>query len=76
VKYMGAVKLLLGRKGVNPYKPDIAGTTPLSHAAESGNGDAVKLQLRQEEVNSDKPDHYSSLNFLHPLPPPFLTDRA
>jgi len=50
------VKLLLGRKDINPDKPGPFGRTPLLSAAENGHEAVVKLLLRREDVNPDTPD--------------------
>ena len=48
----GTVKLLLGRKDVNPDIPDTwDGQTPLSWAAENGHEGVVKLLLGRKDVN-------------------------
>ena len=54
----GALKLLLGREGINPDKPDNGGRTPLSHSAENGHEGVVKMLLGWEEVNPDKLDKF------------------
>ena len=50
----GVVKLLLGRRDVNPNTPDEpCGGTPLSWAAINGHEGIVKLLLGQQDVNPD-----------------------
>ena len=51
----GVVKILLGRKEVNPDKPDNGSRTPLSWAADNGHEGVVKILLGRKEVNPDKP---------------------
>ena len=51
------MSLLLGRKYVNPDRPDNYGQTPLSWAAENGCDGVVKLLLEREDVNPDMPDN-------------------
>jgi len=50
------VKLLLGRKDVNPDSPDRNGRTPISWAAENGHEAVAKLLLERKDVNPDRPD--------------------
>jgi len=53
----GVVKLLLGRKDVNPNIPDTTyGQTPLSWAAENGHEGIAKLLLERKDVNPNTPD--------------------
>jgi len=50
----GIVKLLLGRRDVNPDTPDsMYGRTPLSYAAENGHEGVMKILLEQKDVNPD-----------------------
>jgi len=53
------VKLLLGRKDINPDRPDyyLGGRTPLSWAAGNGHEAVVKLLLGCEDVNPNKSDN-------------------
>ena len=56
----GIVKLLLGRKDVDPDTPDtMYGQTPLSRAAERGHEGIVSLLLGRKDVNPDTPDTIS-----------------
>ena len=50
------VKLLLGRKDVNPDSSTILGRTPLSLVAENGYEGIAKLLLEREDVNPNIPD--------------------
>ena len=52
----GMVKLLLGRKEVNPDSRDGYGRTPLWFAALGGHEGIVKLLLHRKEVNPDSRD--------------------
>ena len=52
------VKLLLGRREVNPDKSNHYGETPLSCAAQGGYEGMAKLLLGRREVNPDKPNIY------------------
>ena len=52
------VKILLGRKEVNPDKADKGGHTPLSDAARNGHEGVVKILLEREEVNPDRQDKW------------------
>jgi len=55
--YLTIVKLLLGRKDVNPNIPETEhGHTPLTRAAEYGNEGIVELLMEREDVNPDIPD--------------------
>jgi len=54
----GIVKLLLGRKDVNPDSSSKYGQTPLSWAAANGHEGIVKLLLGRKEVNPDTPDKW------------------
>ena len=47
------VKILLGLEEVAPDIPDDEGRTPLSHAAENGHEEVVKILLKRKEVNHD-----------------------
>ena len=54
----GIVKLLLGRKDVNPDTPEIKdGRTPLSWAVGNGYEGIVKLLLERKNVNPDSSDN-------------------
>jgi len=50
------VKVLLGRKEVNPDKPDNYGQTPLAPAARHTHEGLVKMLLGREEVNPNELD--------------------
>jgi len=50
------VKILLGRKEVNPERPDGDGQTPLSLGALCGSVEVVKILLGWKEVSPDRPD--------------------
>jgi len=52
------VKLLLGRKDVNPDSPDRNGRTPISWAARNGYDAVVKLLLERKDANPDRLDIY------------------
>lgn len=52
------MKILLGRKEVNPENPDNDGITPPSRAACWAHAGVVKIVLRQEEVYPDEPDKW------------------
>ena len=52
----GIVKLMLGRKDVDPDSSNKYGRTPLSCAAENGNEGVVKLLLGRKDVHPDTPD--------------------
>jgi len=51
------VSVLLGKKCVNPDKPDGHGETPLVWAAKGGHDGVVELLLEREEVSPDRPDN-------------------
>ena len=51
------VRILLGQEGINPDKPNYAGQTPLSIAAQGGFEGVVQILLEQEEVNPNQADH-------------------
>ena len=53
------VKLLLGREGIKPEKPDILNRTPLFQAAYYGHAGVVKMILGREEVNPDRPGQHA-----------------
>jgi len=55
-KTLQVMSLLLGRKYIDPDRPDYRGQTPLSWAAENGCNAAVKLLLEREDVSPDRPD--------------------
>jgi ankyrin repeat protein len=50
------VKLLLAADDVDPDSKNAAGRTPLSEAAERGNGEVVKLLLADDHVDSVSQD--------------------
>ena len=53
----GAMRRLPGRGGVSPDISDKCfGQTTLLRTAKNGNEEVVKLQLKQEDVNPDKPE--------------------
>ena len=58
-----AVEFLLGRREVNPDKPDNGGRTSFSYAAGAGHEGVVEILLEREEVNPDKPDNYGQTPF-------------
>ena len=61
----GIVKLLLGRKDVNPNTPDTEyGQTPLFWAAMNGHEGIVKLLLERGDLNPDTPDTVQGLTPL------------
>ena len=51
------VKILLGRRGVNPGKPDNDGQTPLKCATLGGHEGVVKILPWREKINPDKLDN-------------------
>ena len=51
----GVVKLLLGRKDVNPDSSDNSGRTPLWYAAGNGREGVVMMLLERKDVNPDSP---------------------
>ena len=51
------VSVLLGKKCVNPDKPDGHSETPLVWAAKGGHHRVVELLLGREEVSPDRPDN-------------------
>jgi len=52
------MRLLVGRKYVNPSKPDDSGRTPLWWAAGDGNDGVVRFLLEQGDVTLNRPDNY------------------
>ena len=52
------MRVLFGRKYVNPNRPDFDGRTPLSWAATGGHDGVVKLLLGREDVSPDRPGDY------------------
>ena len=61
----GIVKLLLGRKDVNPNTPDTEyGQTPLFWAAMNGHEGIVRLLLERGDLNPDTPDTVQGLTPL------------
>jgi len=59
------VKILLGRKELNPDKSNHSGTL-LSVVAQNGHKGVVKIPLIREEVNPNRPDNGGRT----PLSPP------
>ena len=53
-----AVKILLGRKDVNPNRTDKIDRTPLVCATFEGHEGVVKLLLERGDVDSNRPDKY------------------
>ena len=51
-----AVKLLLGRKDIDPNRPDYDNRTPLGFAAMKGHEGVAKLLLEREDVDPNRPD--------------------
>ena len=51
------VKFLLGRREIDPDKPNGDGQTPLFPAAWNGHEGTVKILLEQRDVSPDKPDN-------------------
>ena len=51
------VKILPGRDGVNPNKPDNGGQRPHSLAVRNGRGGVVKILVGRDDINLDKPDN-------------------
>ena len=52
------MKILLGREGVNPDKPDDGGKTRVWCAAWLGREGVVEILLERTEVYPDRPDNY------------------
>jgi len=48
--------MLLGRDDVDPDALDRQGETPLSRAAQWGNGEVVKIPLQSDDLDPDRPD--------------------
>jgi len=56
-KTQRVMRVLFGRKYVNPDRPDNYGRTPLSWAARYGRDESVGLLLEREGVSPDRPDN-------------------
>ena len=57
VKAPQRLSVLLGRKYINPDRPDNYGETPISWAARNGQDGVVQLLLEQEDAIPDRPDY-------------------
>ena len=55
----GALKVLLGRRDINPGEPDGWCRTPLWHAATNGHEGVIRILLERSDVNPDKADNWS-----------------
>ena len=60
----GVVGLLLGRKDVDPDRPDRRDNTPLSWAAYNRHEGVVELLLGREDVDPNCPDRYGLRRYL------------
>ena len=59
------VKILLGRKEVNPDKPGVPGRTPLLFTTQRELKGIVKILFRPDEVNPNKLDKFGRISLSH-----------